>query len=157
MEESYTDGIGIRSVIFTQGCAHKCTECHNPETHSFNGGFELDEDEFIGYLMENKILDGVTFSGGDPMYQAAGCTELAKKIKDNTNLNIWCYTGFTYGELIEDKDKREFLNYIDILVDGMYEKENRSLHLKFRGSSNQRLIDVKETLKQNKIITIDID
>lgn len=157
IKESYTDGEGIRCVIFVQGCKHDCVGCQNPETHEFGTGIDLDNDKIIEYLKSNPLLEGVTFSGGDPMYQPLDCMELAKRIKDETGLSVWCYTGFTFDEVIKDKDRLEFLKYIDVLVDGPFILGKRNISLQFRGSSNQRLIDVKESLEQNKIIEYNID
>ena len=154
VEESFTDGEGIRCAIFTQGCAHNCFKCQNPETHDFNSGSELDIEKLMSDIKSNLLLDGVTFSGGDPMYQASECKKLAKRIKEETDLNIWCYTGFKYEETLENREMREFLNYIDILVDGEYEDDKRSLGCRFRGSTNQRFIDVQNSLKTGAIIEI---
>lgn len=156
IENSYTDGIGIRFTIFTQGCNHKCLNCQNPETWSFDGGYDVDIDLLISKIKEDPLLDGVTFSGGDPMYQAKECCELAKLIKSETSLNIWCYTGFTFEELIKDNEKMKFMQYIDVLVDGDYQETKRSLSLSFRGSSNQRLIDVRKSLDEKEVILLDI-
>lgn len=150
--ESYTDGEGIRYALFTQGCAHACKDCHNPETWDFNGGAYKNITDIFSELCDNELLDGITFTGGDPMYQAGPCSQLAKLIKENTDLNIWCYTGFTFDECLEHPDMREFLRYIDVLVDGPYEESCRSLHIPFKGSSNQRIIDVKKSFDSNNIV-----
>lgn len=155
--ESFTDGPGIRYTIFVQGCNHKCYKCQNPETWDFNGGTLCDIDKIVNQIKEDKILDGVTLSGGDPLYQADQILELAIKIKKETNLNIWLYTGFLFEDCIKDTKKLEILKNIDVIVDGMYKDDLRAIHLKFRGSSNQRIIDVKESLRLKKIITINTD
>ncbi len=154
VNDSITDGDGLRYTIFVQGCKHKCFKCQNPETWSFEKINNVETDKLFKEITSNPILDGITFSGGDPMYQAHECMELAKRIKSETDLNIWCYTGFTYEELIKMDDCKQFLEYIDILVDGPYIDNLRSLSLKFRGSSNQRVIDVQESLKKGKIILL---
>lgn len=154
--ESFTDGSGIRYTIFTQGCSHHCHGCHNPETWDFNGGHSIDIDKIVAEILENPLLDGVTFSGGDPMFQAKNCTELAKLIKSKTDLNIWCYTGFKYEELLNREDAVEFMRYIDVLVDGEYNESQRCLALPFRGSSNQRIIDVPKSFESNTIIIKEI-
>lgn len=152
VDESFTDGVGIRYTIFTQGCDHKCHNCQNPETWDFAGGKNYDIDKIIEDIKENPLLDGITLSGGDPMYQTSEVLELAKKIKADTDLNIWLYTGFYYDECVQDKNKLEVLKYIDILVDGVYDEHFKTMNLKFRGSSNQRVIDVKKSLDNNQIV-----
>ncbi len=154
IDESYTDGVGVRYTIFTQGCMHQCYNCQNKETWDFNAGTVCSIDKIIEQLKTMPWLDGVTLSGGDPMYRETEVLELVKKIKENTTLNIWLYTGFTYEECLADTAKREILNYIDVLVDGKYEEQLRSLHLKFRGSSNQRIIDIPKSLKENKVVIL---
>lgn len=150
--ESYTDGVGIRYTIFVQGCNHKCEECQNPETWDFNGGNLYSIDELVGSILENPLLDGITLSGGDPMYSTKPVIELINRLKNKrTDLNIWLYTGFTFEECLADKNRKQLLKLVDVLVDGTYQKCNRSLHLRFRGSSNQRIIDVQKSLKDGKI------
>ena len=111
--DSIVDGEGIRTVIWTQGCPHHCKGCHNPETHSFNKGFLKETSEIIEEIKSLELQDGITFSGGDPMVQPEACLEIAKACKE-MNLNIWCYTGFMFEELLEDPIKVEFLKYIDL-------------------------------------------
>ena len=151
--DSVVDGEGIRTVIWTQGCPHHCKGCHNPETHSFNKGFLKDVDELINEIKALELQDGITFSGGDPMMQAKECMAIAKACRE-MGYNIWCYTGFLFEELLEDEEQREFLKYIDVLVDGKFELDKKSYAAKFRGSTNQRLINVKSSLKKNKAVTI---
>ena len=156
--DSIVDGPGLRTVIWTQGCAHKCPGCQNPQTWDFCGGGEVPLDMVYEAIDELQYQSGITFSGGDPMYQPYPCTELAKYCKKK-GYNIWVYTGFTYEEIIEmskkDKIYLEFLNNIDVLVDGKFIMKQRDLNLLFRGSSNQRLIDIPSTLKENKIVLFD--
>ena len=152
IEESFTDGVGIRYVVFTQGCKHHCYKCQNPETWSFTGGYDKNINELVNEIIENPMLDGVTLSGGDPMYQPDAVVELIRQLRDKSNLNIWVYTGFKYEECVKDTKKLEILKNIDILVDGEYQDENRSLQLRFRGSSNQRIIDVKKSLANKEIV-----
>lgn len=149
--DSVVDGEGIRTVIWTQGCPHHCPFCHNPETHSFKGGFLKDISELIEEIRDLELQDGITFSGGDPMMQAKECTIVAKACKE-MGYNIWCYTGFLFEDLLEDEDRKEFLNYIDVLVDGKFEIDKKSYSAKFRGSTNQRLINVKASLKKNRAV-----
>ena len=158
MKDSIVDGEGIRTVIWTQGCFHKCPGCHNPQTHSFDDGFELDIEEVKKEIDELEGQDGITFSGGDPLYQVDACLELAKYIKSK-KMTIWCYTGFTYEALIslsKDNPKiKEFLKIIDVLIDGPFLLEQKSLDCVFRGSKNQRIIDTKESLKQKKVCLVE--
>lgn len=151
--DSIVDGEGIRAVIWTQGCPHHCKGCHNPETHSFERGFFKDTSELIEEIKNLELQDGITFSGGDPMMQPEACLEIAKACK-GMNLNIWCYTGFVFEELLEDQMKVEFLKYVDVLVDGKFELDKKSYDAMYRGSTNQRIINVKESLKKGKCVTI---
>ncbi len=155
--DSVVDGYGVRTVIWTQGCSHNCPFCQNPQTHDFDGGKEVELKEIFEELKTLKDQDGITLSGGDPLFQIEPITEIAKYAK-HLGLNVWCYTGFTYEKILEfAQDKPiylEFLKYIDVLVDGKFEIAKKDLTLLFRGSSNQRLIDVPATLKQNKVIII---
>ena len=157
--ESLVNGPGMRRVFFAQGCKHNCMECFNPDTHDFNGGEERDMDELIRETLSNPILRGVTFSGGDPWEQADKFAYMAKAFKEK-ELDIWCYTGYTYEYIIENKDKKleryGLLNNIDVLVDGKFEEEKMQEGLKFKGSTNQRIIDVKESLRLNEIIIVDL-
>jgi len=156
--ESLVNGPGIRRVFFAQGCKHNCKGCFNPDTHDFYGGEERDLDELIKDTLDNPILKGVTFSGGDPWEQADKFAYMAKVFKEK-GLNIWSYTGYTYEYIIENKHKRlgwnDLLNNIDVLVDGRFEEDKMQDGLKFRGSTNQRIIDVKESMRLNQIITIE--
>lgn len=155
--ESLVNGPGMRRVFFAQGCNHKCEGCFNPETHSFNSGEIMDMDKLIKDVLDNPILKGVTFSGGDPVEQAHSFSYMAKAFK-KANLNIWCYTGYTFEKLLEamksDTAISDLLNNIDVLVDGKFEIMNRNEELKFKGSTNQRIIDVKKSLDSGNIIVI---
>lgn len=157
-EDSIVDGEGIRAVIWTQGCAHKCPGCHNPGTHSFDDGYLLDIEEVESMIDDLEGQDGITFSGGDPFYQPKECAILAKYAKKK-GLNIWCYTGFTYEALIKLSSTNscimDFLNEIDVLIDGPFLLEKKSLDAIFRGSTNQRIIDVKKSLKSKKVVLVD--
>ncbi len=151
--DSIVDGEGIRSVIWTQGCIHHCPGCHNPETHSFQKGFLVDIEEVIQKINQLEGQDGITFSGGDPMEQPEACAEIAKYCK-GVGLNVWCYTGYTFEELIKKMKHfpaiKTFLENIDVLVDGKFILTEKSYDILFRGSKNQRLIDVPKSLKKNK-------
>ena len=157
--ESLVNGPGMRRVFFAQGCKHNCKGCFNPDTHDFNGGEERDMDELIMDTLSNPILRGVTFSGGDPWEQADKFAYMAKAFKDK-GLDIWSYTGYTYEYIVENKDKKlgwnDLLNNIDVLVDGKFEEDKIQDGLKFRGSINQRIVDVKKSLSSNKLILLDL-
>lgn len=159
-QDSIVDGTGIRAVIWTQGCEHKCPGCHNPSTHDMNGGFDKDIEELKKEISSLELQDGITFSGGDPFFQSKECAELANHIK-SLGMNIWCYTGFTFEKLLKLSNKQpsimEFLENIDVLVDGLFIISKRSYSAKFRGSSNQRIIDVKKSLETGKTILISED
>lgn len=154
VNDSIVDGPGFRYSIFVQGCYHNCLGCHNPESHDVNGGYLKDIEEILKEIDENPLLDGVTLSGGEPMLQVEALIELSKEIKKR-NLNIVLYSGYTYEQIINDVNKKRLLELCDMLVDGKFELEKRSLSLLYRGSSNQRLINVQESLKQNRIIEYD--
>lgn len=156
--DSIVDGEGIRTVIWTQGCPHNCKGCHNPETHDFNDGALIDFNYIKKGIDNLKGQDGLTFSGGDPFCQPKECAEIAKYARSK-GLNIWSYTGYEYEQLLKlSKTKKEimdFLNEIDVLVDGKFVLEKKSLSCVFRGSSNQRIIDVKKSLKENKVVLVE--
>lgn len=157
-QDSIVDGLGIRTVIWTQGCSHNCPSCHNPSTHDFNGGELAQLNDVIEALESLEGQDGVTFSGGDPMFQAKQCSILAKKVHE-LGMNVWAYTGFTYEELLEkgNKDILNFLSEIDVLIDGKFELSKKSLDLQFRGSSNQRIIDVQNSLESHEVVLFNLD
>ena len=155
VEESIVDGPGIRFVIFTQGCPHGCMGCHNPQTHDFNGGKNESIDNIVSMIDADPLLKGVTLSGGEPFMQAKKLVKLLNKI-NNKELNVITYTGFTYEELIEKADEAngflELLKASDILIDGKFELDKKQEGLKFRGSSNQRSIDIKKTMETGKVV-----
>lgn len=151
--DSIVDGIGLRTVIWFQGCRHNCYNCHNPQTHHFNKVIEWEIDDIVQFYVNQKLQDGITLSGGDCFFQPEGLLILLQKLKQY-NINIWCYTGFTYEYLLQNY--KQYLYYIDILVDGKYIHKLRDLSLYFRGSSNQRIIDIQQSLQQDKIILLKI-
>jgi anaerobic ribonucleoside-triphosphate reductase activating protein len=153
--DSIVDGPGIRYAVFVQGCPHNCEGCHNPNSHDVNGGYWEDTDNIIETVKKNPLLDGVTLSGGEPFMQARECAEIAKKAHE-TGLNVVTYTGFTFEEILnkanDENNFSELLENTDILVDGRFVLELKSIDLNFKGSSNQRLIDVKLSLANGKVI-----
>ena len=149
--DSIVDGPGLRMVIWAQGCIHNCYKCHNPQTHKLDGGIIVNTDYIINEMKKLKLHKGITLSGGEPFLQAKGLSIIAQEAQTN-NLDVWCYTGFKFEELIDRKnplyfENVELLKYIDVLVDGRFELDKRDISLLFRGSSNQRIIDVKKSLK----------
>lgn len=152
LTHSLVNGEGLRYVIFTQGCPHHCPGCHNPETHDPNGGREesLDSLKRELHTQKQKLTDGVTFSGGDPFMQPEECAELAA-YAHSIGLDVWAYTGWKYEALLGDAGKRRFLEQVDVLVDGPFIEELKSDACKFRGSTNQRIIDVKESLANGEV------
>ena len=152
--DSIVDGDGIRTVIWFQGCKHHCKECQNPETWNFDGGMEVDIEDIKEQLKKLKYQTGITLSGGDPFFQASAAAEIAK-FAHSIGLNVWTYTGFTYDEIINANDeKMELLKNTDVLVDGRFEIDKKSLACEFRGSTNQRVIDVKKSLEEGGVVTI---
>ena len=176
VRESIVDGPGLRFAIFCQGCPHNCPKCHNQDTHDFSGGYDCDIQKIVNAIEENPLLSGVTFSGGEPSHQPVAFLEIAKKVKSR-GLNIWMYSGYTLEELLSransaisdlnnmnenssqtsEKNKEQvaltgLLSLIDVLVDGKFINELKDLTLPFRGSRNQRIIDMAATKRHNKII-----
>lgn len=149
IQDSIVDGPGFRFTLFTQGCPHNCEGCHNPETHDFSGGSEMSTDEIIKKLLSNPLTDGITFSGGEPFEQAGDCAVIAKAAREN-GLNVWAYSGYTFEELLNKGEKQpevmDLLKLTDVLVDGRFVLAQRSLSLKWRGSANQRILDVQKSL-----------
>ena len=154
-ENSLVNGKGLRKVFFSQGCSHHCEGCFNQHTWEFAGGRMFDMDELVQKVKDEPFLDGVTFSGGDPFQQADKFAYLAKKLHE-ANINIWAYTGYTFEELMKlaqtNSYIKQMINNVDVIVDGRFMKDKMSENLKYCGSSNQRVIDVKSSLNENKII-----
>ena len=153
--DSILDGSGIRTVIWFQGCLHNCKGCQNPETHDMNGGIVVDVDELKMKLKNLKYQSGITLSGGDPFFQPEAALEIAKFAK-SVGLNVWAYTGFIYEALLSDKSRLDLLKNVDVLVDGKFMMDKKSLNCKFRGSTNQRLIDVKKSLEAGGVVLYDV-
>lgn len=152
VEDSIVDGPGLRFVVFVQGCPHHCDGCHNPETHDFAGGKLTDTDALYEQCMENPLCSGVTFSGGEPFCQPEPLYVLGERFK-KAGKSLMCYSGWTFEELLKKSEHEEYtkklLGILDILVDGRFDISKRSLSLQFRGSTNQRLINVPESLKRD--------
>jgi anaerobic ribonucleoside-triphosphate reductase activating protein len=153
VKESVVDGPGFRYVIFAQGCTHGCIGCHNPDTHALDGGYAVNTDSLILDIMQSRHIDGVTFSGGEPFLQADAFIHIAEKLKES-GINIVCYTGFTFEELLNSSDgsRVKLLGLIDMLIDGPYVEELKDLSLTYRGSRNQRIIDVKASLREKRAV-----
>ena len=153
VRESIVDGPGIRFTVFCQGCPHDCPGCHNPETHDFDGGSECSTDKLMAEIDKDPLLAGVTFSGGEPLCQPEAFACMAKQIKDR-NLSLTVFSGYTYEQISrmckENDSVRELMELTDILIDGPFIKEERDLTLQFRGSRNQRIIDMNETRKTGR-------
>lgn len=151
--DSIVDGPGLRLTIFTQGCPHHCPGCHNPQTHDPDGGSWVDTEDILAAAAENPLLDGITLSGGDPFMQPVPCLELAKGVH-KLGLNVWTYTGYTWEALLEENapEKIALLKETDVLVDGPFLLAERSLELRYKGSKNQRTIDVKKSLEMGDVV-----
>lgn len=156
VNDSIVDGPGFRYTVFTQGCLFNCQGCHNPQTHDTKGGRLIDIDDIIDAVKKNPLLSGVTISGGEPFLQISEVLELVQKIK-NLNLDVIIYTGYTFEELNKMNNKKinEILSLADYLIDGRFVLSKRSLELLFRGSSNQRIIDLHKSFKDNEIVESD--
>lgn len=153
--DSIVDGPGLRAVIWTQGCNHNCKGCHNPQTHDTCGGYEIDSKEIVDKISKLKLHRGITLSGGEPFMQSEALIDIAKVCK-SFGMDVWAYTGYTFEELTDKKNVNYFNNLnllrnIDVLVDGRFIEAKKDITLKFRGSLNQRIIDVKKTLECKRL------
>lgn len=157
--ESFVDGPGIRFTVFVQGCPHHCKGCQNPETHNFEGGRLADVDKLFNKIISNPLVSGVTFSGGEPFCQPEPLAYLAGLLKGK-GYHLMSYSGYTFEELTAMSEKnpsvRELLSRLDLLVDGRFELSQRSLELKFKGSRNQRIIDVPKSLNEGRAVISEI-
>ena len=152
--DSIVDGPGIRFTVFTQGCPHNCEGCQNPQTHDFSGGVSISISDLLEKIKSNPLLDGVTFSGGEPFAQAEALAELGKEIK-KLGMNIITYTGYTFEKLYENRSENgwgKLLEVTDYLIDGPFILAQKDWEIKFRGSSNQRYIDCKKSLEEGRAV-----
>ena len=150
------DGPGFRTSIYCAGCPNGCKGCHNPQSWNIENGHNASTDEIMEVIKSDPFAN-VTFTGGDPMFQAEGFAELAAAIREQTEKTIWCWTGFIFEDLLQKPAQRQLLELIDVLVDGPYMEQLRDTDLVFRGSSNQRIIDVKASLDQGRTVILDYD
>lgn len=159
VNDSIVDGPGIRFAIFTQGCPHHCEGCHNPHTHDFEAGELVTLESLIDKVKSNPLLDGVTYSGGEPFCQAEQLYNLGVEIK-KLGMNIVTYTGYTFEYLTEHANSQNYYNELlsvtDYLVDGPFELDKRDILLKFKGSSNQRIINVRKSLTEKKVVEAEL-
>ena len=151
VESTTVDGPGFRTSVYSAGCVNACPGCHNPQSWDITHGIMTDVEVIANKILADDLCN-VTFSGGDPMFQPLAFAELARIIKERSNKDIWCYTGYTYERIIKDEEKSQLLKYVDVLVDGPFVQSLRNEDLLFRGSSNQRLIDVQKSLKAGHVV-----
>lgn len=152
--DSIVDGPGLRTTLFSQGCPHHCPGCHNPETWAFEGGTAIDEEDALKIVRSNPLSRGVTFSGGEPFSQAESFTKLAILLKEN-GYEVASYSGFTFEQLVNGTEaQKDLLRHIDVLIDGPFLQSEKSLTLNFRGSKNQRILDVPKSLAEGKAVEI---
>lgn len=151
VEDTMVDGPGMRTAIYAAGCTHHCPGCHNPQSWDIRAGEEMTTEDILRTILADPFAD-VTFTGGDPMIQPEGFAELARVIRERSRKTIWCYTGYTYEALLTMPAQRELMQHIDVLVDGPFVQSLRDEQLRFRGSSNQRLIDVQRSLNAGTVV-----
>lgn len=151
VEDTMVDGPGLRTSIYCAGCNHRCPGCHNPQSWEMQGGHEVSVEDIMA-VIEADPFANVTFSGGDPMFQPEAFSELAETIRSRTTKDIWCYTGFTFEALLQMPRQHRLLQLCDVLVDGPYVERLRDPDLLFRGSTNQRIIDVAASLQQGQVV-----
>ena len=151
VDDSIVDGPGLRFVVFAQGCEHRCPACHNPETQPLGGGSEIDPAELAARFGKNPLTEGLTLSGGEPFLQAAPCAQLAHAAHA-VGWTVWAYSGYTYEQLLQRPDAMQLLRELDVLVDGPFIEAQKRYALLFRGSENQRLIDVPKSLATGAVV-----
>ncbi|MBQ7823555.1 MAG: anaerobic ribonucleoside-triphosphate reductase activating protein [Bacteroidaceae bacterium] len=151
IEETVVDGPGFRTAVYAAGCPNQCAGCHNPQSWDIEAGRQMSVADILDKIKSDEFAQ-VTFSGGDPIFQVEAFTTLARRIKEETGKNIWCYTGWKYEDIKQSERLSQILPYLDVLVDGRYEQNLRDEQLPFRGSSNQRLIDVQASLSAGSTV-----
>lgn len=154
IESTIVGGPGLRTTVYSAGCTHHCHNCHNPQSWSIDNGIKTPVQDILRAILSNN--ENVTFSGGDPFMQISGFAELAELIKTHSNKTIWCYTGYTYEKLLLIPNAINLLKNIDVLIDGPFIDSLKDETLLFRGSSNQRIIDVKSSLLKGYTILLDL-
>lgn len=155
VEDTTVDGPGFRTTVYCAGCPNRCPGCHNPQSWDIANGRETDVEDILDVILADPFAD-VTFSGGDPMFQPVGFAALARAIKERSGKNIWCYTGYLFEDLLKNIQQKELLEYIDVLVDGRFVEVLKDESLRFRGSSNQRIIDVQASLSSGTTVLLDM-
>lgn len=155
VEDTTVDGPGFRTTVYCAGCPNRCPGCHNPQSWDIANGRETDVEDVLDVILADPFAD-VTFSGGDPMFQPVGFAALARAIKERSSKNIWCYTGYLFEDLLKNIQQKELLEYIDVLVDGRFVEVLKDESLRFRGSSNQRIIDVQASLSSGTTVLLDM-
>ena len=155
VEDTTVDGPGFRTTVYCAGCPNHCPGCHNPQSWDMANGREVDVEDILDTILADPFAD-VTFSGGDPMFQPVGFAALAKAVKERSGKNIWCYTGYLFEDLLKNAQQKELLEYIDVLVDGRFVEVLKDESLRFRGCSNQRIIDVQASLSSGTTVLLDM-
>lgn len=157
--QSIVDGPGLRMTVFAQGCPHACVGCHNQHTHDFSGGQEHAVEDLLRRFDKNPLLSGITLSGGEPLARAGELAPLAEGVRLRGK-NVWCYTGYTFEEALALADRddgvAELLRSVDVLVDGRFDLEKRTLDAPFRGSANQRLVDAHRSLRAGRVVLAEL-
>ena len=153
VEDTTVDGPGFRTTIYCAGCPNRCPGCHNPQSWDIANGKAMEVEEVLEIVLADPFAD-VTFSGGDPMFQPLGFAALARAIKERSTKNIWCYTGYLFEDILLNAQQRELLENVDVLVDGRFVEALKNDELPFRGSSNQRIIDVRKSLEQDCVVLL---
>lgn len=155
IEDTTVDGPGFRTSVYSSGCPHHCPGCHNPQSWNIDNGTPIEIEDILKVILNDPFAD-VTFTGGDPMFQPQGFTALAKAIREHSTKNIWCYTGFLFEELLKNPAQKALLEQIDVLVDGRFIEALKDEELLFRGSSNQRIINVRASLEKGETVLVNI-
>lgn len=155
VHDTMVDGPGFRTSIYCAGCPNACPGCHNPQSWDINNGTMTSTDDIMKEIMDDPFAN-VTFSGGDPMFQAEGFAELAQAIREQSDKNIWCFSGFNFENLLKNPQQLKLLKLIDVLVDGPFVKSQKDEDLFFRGSSNQRIINVRKSLETGEVVELNL-